>query len=68
VANWMAVTADEMLFKDVSGAEIHDGVIRYVIQRREDGSFGSIEIGDRTIYPKSSIIYVFGNTVHVQIE
>lgn len=68
VANWMAVTADEFLFQDVSGAEMYDGVIRYVIQRKDDGSFGSIEIGGRKFYPKSSMVYVQGNTLHVHVE
>jgi len=64
----MAVTADEILFQDVSGAEIHDGVVRYVIQRQDDGSFGSIEIGGRKLYPMSSMVYVQGNTIHVHVE
>ena len=68
MANWMAITADEILFQDVSGADIHDGVVRYVIQRKDDGSFGSIEIGGRTVYPKSSMVYVQGNTIHVHVE
>jgi hypothetical protein len=63
----MVFSADELLFEDVSGADVQDGTIRYVIQRKEDGSFGSIDVGGRKIHPSASPVYVQGNTVHVQV-
>jgi hypothetical protein len=67
MANWMVLRAEELQFEEVSGVDVHEGVIRYVMQRHEDGSFGSIDVGGRNIRPTSSIVYVHGNTVHVQV-
>jgi len=68
MANWLVITANEMLFEDVSGADLHNGAIRYVFQRKDDGSFGSIDVDGRKIRPVSSMVYVQGNTIHVQVS
>ncbi|MGI9647223.1 MAG: hypothetical protein ACR2OI_01755 [Acidimicrobiia bacterium] len=68
MTKWLVITANEMSFEDVSGADLHNGAIRYVFQRKEDGSFGSIEVDGRTIMPAGSMVYVQGNTIHVQVE
>jgi len=68
MANWLVVTANEMLFEDVSGADVNGGVVRYVFQRKDDGSFGAIDVDGRKIYPVSSMVYVQGNTIHVQVS
>lgn len=68
MAKWLVITANEIVFEDVSGADVNDGVIRYVFQRREDGSFGAIDVDGRRVHPASSLVYVHGNTVHVQVE
>ena len=67
MANWLVITANELLFEEVSGADLHNGAIRYVFQRKDDGSFGAIEVDGRKIYPVSSMVYVQGNTIHVQV-
>ena len=68
MTKWLVITAKEMSFEDVSGADLHNGAIRYVFQRKEDGSFGSIEVDGRKIMPANSMVYVQGNTIHVQVE
>jgi hypothetical protein len=68
MAHWLVLSTDEMLFEDVSAADVNEGVIRYVFQRKEDGSFGTIDVGGRKISPVSSLAYVQGNTVHVQVR
>ena len=68
MANWLVITANEMLFEDVSGADLHNGAVRYVFQRKEDGSFGSIDVDGRKVRPVSSMVYVQGNTIHVQVS
>lgn len=68
MANWLVVTANELLFEDVSGADVNGGVVRYVFQRKDDGSFGAIDVDGRKIYPVSSMVYVQGNTIHVQVS
>ncbi|MCK5489258.1 MAG: hypothetical protein KAI98_04680 [Gemmatimonadetes bacterium] len=68
MAKWLVITANEMTFEDVSGADLHNGAIRYVFQRKEDGSFGSIEMDGRRLQPVTSMVYVQGNTVHLQVE
>lgn len=68
MAKWLAITANEMSFEDVSGADLNNGAVRYVFQRKEDGSFGSIHVDGRTIRPCTSMVFVQGNTVHVQVE
>ena len=68
MTKWLVITANEMSLEDVSGADLHNGAMRYVFQRKEDGSFGSIEVDGRTIVPANSMVYVQGNTIHVQVE
>ena len=68
MAKWLVITAKELVFEDVSGADINDGIIRYVFQRKEDGSFGAIEVDGRRVHPTSSLVYVSGNTVHLQVD
>lgn len=68
MAKWQVITAKELVFEDVSGADITDGIIRYVFQRKEDGSFGAIDVDGRRVHPASSLVYVSGNTVHLQVE
>ncbi|MDP2470179.1 MAG: hypothetical protein Q8W45_09765 [Candidatus Palauibacterales bacterium] len=68
MAKWQVITASEMMFEDVNGADVHEGVIRYVFQRKEDGSFGVIDVDGRKIHPSSSLAYVHGGTLHVQVE
>ena len=68
MAKWLVITAKELVFEDVSGADVNDGIIRYVFQRKEDGSFGAIEVDGRRYYPASSLVYVAGNTVHLQVD
>lgn len=68
MGNWLVITANEVLFENVSGADVNGGVMRYVFQRKEDGSFGSIDVDGRKIFPKSSMVYVQGNTIHVQVS
>lgn len=67
VATWMAINAESVTFEEVSGADVTDGVVRYVFQRKEDGSFGAIDVDGRKIFPASSMVYVAGNTLHVQV-
>ena len=67
MATWLAITTNEIHFDDVSGADVQNGVMRYVIQRREDGSFGPIRVDGREIVPASSMCYVAGSTLHVQV-
>jgi len=67
MANWLVLTANEMLFEEVSGADVNGGVIRYVFQRKDDGSFGTIDVDGRKINPASSMVFVQGNTIHVQV-
>ncbi len=67
MATWLAITTNEIQFEEVSGADVQNGVMRYVIQRREDGSFGAIRVDGREILPASSMCYVAGNTLHVQV-
>ena len=68
MANWAVLRADELVFENVSGVEAKDGILRYVLQRNEDGSFGTITAGERTIQPAASLVYVHGDTVHVQLS
>lgn len=68
MSKWMMITASEVQFEEVSGADVHDGVLRYVIQRNEDDTFSSIVIDGRRIQPASSMVYVHGSTVHVQVS
>lgn len=68
MANWLVLTANEVLLEDVSAADVNEGVVRYVFQRKEDGSFGVIDVAGRKIHPTSSIVYVEGNTIHVQVD
>jgi len=52
----------------VQGAELLDGAVRYLLIREEDGSFGSIRVGDREIRPSGPMVYVQSvGTVHVQV-
>jgi len=68
MARWLVLNADEVVFDEVLGADVNDGVVRYVLQRKEDGSFGGIQVGGRTINPAGSAVYVqAGGTVHVQV-
>lgn len=68
MTKWLAITANEISLEDVSGADLNNGAIRYVFQRKEDGSFGAIEVDGRTIKPTGSMVYIQGNTIHVQVE
>ena len=68
MASWVALTADEIAFEGVSGVESKDGVIRYVLQRSEAGNFGAITVAGRTLQPTASLVYMQGNTVHVQLS
>ena len=67
MASWLAVTANEIEFEDVGGAEMNNGVVRYVSQRREDGSFGAVIVDGRRIQPVSAMVYMQGNTLHIQV-
>jgi hypothetical protein len=67
MSRWLVIAAAEIQFDDVSGVDVTDGVVRYVFQRREDGSFGTIHVDGRALHPTSSMVYVHGNTVHVQV-
>lgn len=68
MAKWLVVTANEITLEGTSGAEVNAGVMRYVFMRKEDGSFGVIEVDGRQIYPASAMVYLQGNTLHVQVE
>ncbi|MBT8478079.1 MAG: hypothetical protein KJO06_04115 [Gemmatimonadetes bacterium] len=68
MAKWLAITANEISFEDVSSADLNNGAVRYVFQRKEDGSFGSVVVDGRTIRPVTSMVFMQGNTVHVQVE
>ena len=67
MAKWVAITAKEMVFEDVGGADLNNGAIRYVFQMKDDGSFGTIEVDGRRIRPVTSMVFVQGNTNHVQV-
>jgi len=68
MAKWMMITASEVQFEEVSGADVHGGVLRYVIQRNEDDSFSSVIVDGQRIQPASSMVYVQGNAVHIQVS
>jgi hypothetical protein len=68
MANWLILTANEVVLEQVGAAEVNGGVMRYVFQRKEDGSFGVIDADGRKIHPASSLVYIQGNTLHVQVE
>ena len=68
MTNWTVLTADEIAFENVSGVEVKEGIVRYVLQRAEDGSFGTITVGGRPVQPVAAMVYVQGNTVHVQVS
>ena len=68
MAKWVAITAKEMVFEEVGGADLNNGAIRYVFQMKDDGSFGTIEVDGRQIRPVTSMVFVQGNTIHVQVE
>lgn len=68
MAKWLVVTANEITLEGTSGAEATGGVMRYVFMRKEDGSFGVIEVDGRQIYPASAMVYLLGNTLHVQVD
>jgi hypothetical protein len=68
MAKWVAITAKEMVFEEVGGADLNNGAIRYVFQMKDDGSFGTIEVDGRRIQPVTSMVFVQGNTIHVQVE
>lgn len=65
--SWLAVTGNEIEFEDVGGAEMNNGVVRYVSQRRDDGSFGAVIVDGRRIQPLSAMVYMQGNTLHIQV-
>ena len=68
MASWIVVRADEVVFENVQGAELMDGAIRYLLIREEDGSFGTVRVGDREIRPAGPMVYVQSvGTVHVQV-
>ena len=67
MANWAVLHGDELVLENVSGVDAKEGVLRYVLQRNEDGSFGPISVGGRTVQPAASLVYVQGTAVHVQI-
>lgn len=68
MTNWVVLNADEVTLGNVSGVDVRDGVLRYVLMRHEDGSFGTITVGDRELQPAGSLVYVDGSTVHVQVS
>jgi hypothetical protein len=68
MSRWLVTTGTEIQFEDVSGVDVTEGVVRYFFQRREDGSFGTIQVDGRAVHPASSMVYLHGNTVHVQVE
>ena len=68
MANWLVLTANEIVLEQVGAAEVNGGVMRYVFQRKEDGGFGEIDVDGRKVHPTSSLVYVDGNTIHVQVD
>ena len=68
MTNWTVLTADEITFESVSGVEVKEGIVRYVLQRDENGSFGTITVGGRPVQPAAALVYVQGSTVHVQVS
>ena len=68
MANWAVLSVSELVFENVSGVEVREGIVRYVLQRDEDGGFGTITVDGRTLQPAASLVYVQGSTVHVQLS
>jgi hypothetical protein len=68
MSKWLVLQSDELRFENVQGAEMMAGAMRYLLVRQEDGSFGSIRVGDREILPSGPMVYVQSvGTVHIQV-